>query len=209
MIPKDKAISILNNKLKELITPGFNWKVWQNTTTIDMKQIFGTFSDQSLQISHINFISAYLPPEETVPKGREDAAGLLKSYIQQIENYSQIADQKIQITHQSFEKKYYELADKYNQKISENRTLATALTSYNEELANFREELSHSKIEIKRLEDDTLQLENITLINLWNAILKLPFKSIWPVILVFLSILTGAFFLGEFIYSVSHPIIHP
>ncbi|HET7119449.1 MAG TPA: hypothetical protein VFI29_23335 [Hanamia sp.] len=101
------------------------------------------------------------------------------------------------------------MTDKYNQKISENRTLTSALTSYSEELAKLKEEIDHSKIEIKRLEDNTLQLENITLISLWNAILKLPFKSIWPVILIFLSILTGAFFLGEFIYSVSHPIIHP
>ena len=154
LVPKDQAINILNAKLNELYISGFNWKVWQNSTVIDMKQIFG-ISDQWIQISHIHFIEAYIPAHETIPKAKEDAAGLLKSYIQQIENYSKITDQKVQVSNAILEKKYYELLNKYNLKIQENGALTNLQTSSIEENSKLKIDLNESQSEIKRLIDIT------------------------------------------------------
>lgn len=54
-IERDIAIKILEDRLRDLNSYDFDSKVWKDRTILDIKQIFGQYSDQWLQVSSIHF----------------------------------------------------------------------------------------------------------------------------------------------------------
>ena len=55
LIPKDKAIGILRQRMSELNSMNFNPKAWQDRVVLDLQEIFPLGSNQWLQVSQIQF----------------------------------------------------------------------------------------------------------------------------------------------------------
>ena len=175
LIPKDEAINILTQRIRELNSNNFNSKVWKDRTILDLKQIFGVFGDQWLQISSIYFETAIISQKvQKLQEGRQAAEGLLSSYIDYIEQYSKIAAKRNQIKEQGFEDKYYNLLTDYNKYAKEYATLLDEHSSLLDENENLSNQLSESKSENEHITKNTLQLDNVSFKRLWLGIQNLP-----------------------------------
>ena len=132
-------------------------------------------------------------------EGRQAAAGLLNSYIEFIEDYSQIKLEQQKVQDQTFKEQYNSLSQKWNSLVSDYNSLMKkyeAIIDQNEKVAN---ELETEKNEKQRLIDNTLQLENITLKRLWTGVQNLPTKQVIAIVTIFLGILIGSFSLGRLV----------
>lgn len=202
LIPKEEAVSILNDRIRELWKSEFNSKVWLNTTIIDIKQIFGTFSDQHNQMSIVNFETSFSELRNKVLlEAKTTSEGLLRSYVNQIEKYSKIELQRKATVEGGFQRKYQALVTEYTNEIQKHVNSNEIQTTLKTENLNLSKELDDALHQNQMLINNTLQLDNITLKNLWKAILNLPAKSVWAIVGILLALLTGAFLFGEFIQS--------
>ncbi|HYV95627.1 MAG TPA: hypothetical protein VE978_27880 [Chitinophagales bacterium] len=116
LIPKDRAINILRQRISDLNDFHFNSKAWKDRTILDVKEIFGEFSNQWLQVYGLNF-ETYVSTEKqkVLNEGKQTANILLYSYIDFINEYSQIGEQKEVVKEQCFEEKFMSLLKKWNE----------------------------------------------------------------------------------------------
>jgi hypothetical protein len=210
LIPPNDAIGILNECLKGLSTIYFNPKVWQANTITHVNEIFGPITQQSNQISFLVFETPVQSMQAKVlGEAKATAGGLILSFIEQIELYSKIQLRNDSITQSSFEKKYLDLTVRCQdqaRKYTELKNLEITLSNSNKSLTI---QLEESKRRIEYLEKNTLQLENITLNNLWKAIKNLPAKDVWALVGILVGFSIATFFLGEFIQTIKHSNISP
>lgn len=204
LIPIDQAISILKKRIQDLTAYDFNTKVWKGKTILDIKQIFGPLSDQWLQISAIHFDTLIESQKvQKLQEGKQAAEGLIKSYIEFIEQYSKIAAQRSQIKEQGFEDKYYGLLGEYNKQAEEYLSLMKKHGALLEEHGTLSNQLEESEFTNQTLLDNTIRLDNITLKRLWTVIQNLPTKQVLAITSVFIGLLFGAFAFGRFIERTS------
>jgi hypothetical protein len=196
-IPKDQAIKILKDRLRDLTAYDFNAKVWKDRTVLDLKQIFGILGEQSMQVSFIHFDTPIQSEKaKTLREAKLAALGLLNSYIDYIEEYSKVAIQQKENKDQSFEQKYYNILKEWNEFVPKYNLL---LKDHEASL----EKAQSLSVENKRLIDNTLQLDNVTLKRLWTGVQSLPTKQVIVIISVFISILIASFLIGRLVENTS------
>jgi hypothetical protein len=202
LIPKDEAIAILRKRLQELSAYNFNQKVWKDRTILDLKQIFGSFSEQWLQISAIYFDTAVTSQKaQKLEEGKQSAVGLLNSYIDFIEQYTKIAQQGAQIKEKGFEDKYYNLLGQYNVQAKECITLMDEHSALLDENLKLLKQVDDTISENNRLIDNTLQLDNVSFKRLWQAVQNLPTFQVVTLISLLVGLMIAAFSLGQVVES--------
>ncbi|WP_396198489.1 hypothetical protein [Flavobacterium sp.] len=167
-IPKDKAIEILEKRKSEIDIIGFEPRVWKHTTEDNLKEIFGGLDFKWSQINSISFSSPYSEVSSSVfERGKIQAKKYLDSYIEQINEFTEIQKSLDEEKERFFEQ--------------ENKNLKTQLmeviSSSNKKLGERNEllsEINAKNIEIKKLKENTVQLTEITLNKLFGLIKNLP-----------------------------------
>lgn len=114
LIPKDKAIKILQDRLAEINHFDFNPKAWKSKTENDLQEIF-KFGLQWLQISNISF-DTFITAEKNkaLNEGKDTARKLIASYIEFIQEHSRIAEEKQIMNEKYYEEKYDNLVVDWN-----------------------------------------------------------------------------------------------
>lgn len=107
LVPKEKAIKIISERISNLNSINFNPKAWQDRTVLDLREIFPVGSTQWLQVSQIRFDTFITSEKSKVLKeAKETARQLLISYIDFIENFSETNFKKPIIAEDNYQLKY-------------------------------------------------------------------------------------------------------
>lgn len=153
-IDKDRAIKILEDRLRDLNSFDFDPKVWKDRTILDVKQIFGQLSDQWLQVNSIHFDTFVVSEKQKkMQEGKATARKLLYSYVDFIKEHSSIQQEKAQIEEETFRQKYRELLNdwnefvpQYNSLLEEHKNVQEETTSLYEKVAELELQLSKDKL---------------------------------------------------------------
>lgn len=196
-IPKNKAIQILRQRIAELSEYNFNSKAWKDKTENDLREIFPIGSMQWLQISTIQFDTFITSDKQRVlQEGKDTGQRLLNSYIDFIENYSEIAEQKQLITESNYQEKYNKLLSEWNDLVPQwNDLLKRHQTTLAEGEAK-TEQIENLNTEIVQIKNNTVQFDNISVGKVLKAIQNLPVGQLIAVIGFFIAIIIGSFKLG-------------
>lgn len=167
-IPKHKAIEILEKRKSEIGIIGFEPKVWKHTTEDNLKEIFGGLDFKWSQINSISFSSPYSEVSSNVfVSGKIQAKKYLDSYIEQINDFTEIQNNLNEEKERFFEQENKNLRSQ----------LIELISSSNKNLGERNEllsEINAKNIEIKKLKENTVQLTEITLNKLFGLIKNLP-----------------------------------
>jgi len=196
-IPDNKAIEILTKRIRELNDFDFQAKVWKDKTINDLHEIYSVGDTKWLQVSGLNFDTFIVSEKvKTLQQGKLQAKQLLESYIEQINELSKIRKEKSIIEEDNFEKKYSDLLDEWNKVVPDYNELLKEKEKLLE-LTEFKEqEKEDLKKEINRLEENTVQLSNISLAKLFKLIFNLPIGQIITFFAIIIGIIGGSFKLG-------------
>jgi predicted nuclease with TOPRIM domain len=200
-IPNNKAIEILQKRIGELGSFDFQPKVWKDKTQNDLKEIFSLGDTKWVQVSGINFTTYITSEKDQVMRdGKVQARQLLESYIEQIQEYSKIQEEREVIEENNYKKKYSDLLTEWNELVPSYNSLLKEKDQLFEVIDSKDVEIGNGNDEIERLRKNTVQLDNISLKRLFSLITNLPLGQIIALIVVVIGIVTGSFKLGE-IYS--------
>jgi hypothetical protein len=198
LIPKDKAVQILQDRISGLYAYDFNAEAWKERTVLDLKEIFPLGSTQYLKIQFLRFDTFVVADKHKVMlEAQKTAEQVLKSYIEFINEYSKVAEERKVIKEKDFEAKYYDLLKDRNE----------VVTDYNGLLKNYEEQLDTNSELVDQTEDllnqietirrDTIQLDNVSLSKLSKAFFNLPIWQIVTTFSVIIAIIIGVFGLGS------------
>lgn len=198
LIPKEKAIQILQDRISELNVFDFNAEAWKERTVLDLKEIFPIGSTQYLKIQFLRFDTYVVADRHKVmAETKKTAEQVLKSYIEFINEYSKVAEERKVIKEKDFETKYYDLLKERNE----------IVTDYNAFLKNYEEQLdTNSELldqieslnnQIETIRRDTIQIDNVSFSKLSKAFFNLPIWQIVATFSVIIAIIAGVFGLGS------------
>ena len=189
-IPKDKAIKILEKRKSEIDVYGFEPKVWKHTTEDNLKDIFGGLDFKWTQINGISFSSPYSGVSSSVlERGKLQAKKYLDSYIEQINEFSEIQNSLVEEKERLFEQENKNLKSR----------LMEVISSSNKNLEDRNELLSDinvKNIEIKKLKENTVQLNEITINKLFGLIKNLPIGQAIGLFTALFGIIGFSYWLG-------------
>ncbi|AOW16429.1 hypothetical protein LPB03_02625 [Polaribacter vadi] len=189
-IPKEQAIARLEKRILEINSYEFEPEVWKGATEEDLQYIFGALDLKWLKIRQIKFTTVVPSAKQDVlENGKKQADGFLKVFIEQIEEYSKIANEKADKRERIYEQKYFELETE----------MKIILGNYKESigiLENYSAELEQQDIEITNLKKNTVQLSDITLAKLFRMLGNLPLAQLITLIGIVISILVSAAWFG-------------
>lgn len=198
LIPKDKAVQILQNRISGLYNYDFNAEAWKERTVLDLKEIFPLGSTQYLKIEFLRFDTFVVADKHRVMlEAQKTAEQVLKSYIEFINEYSKVAEERKVIKEKDYETKYYDLLKERNEVVSEYNVI---LKNYeeqhntNSELVDQTEDLLN---QIETIRRDTIQLDNVSFSKLSKAFFNLPIWQIVTTFSVIIAIIIGVFGLGS------------
>lgn len=198
LIPKEKAIQILQDRISELHTHDFNSEAWKERTILDLKEIFPLGSTQYLKIQFLRFETFVVSEKQKVMvEAKETAPKILKSYIEFINEYSKVAEERIVIKEKDFETKYFELLKERNEIVNEYNDFLKKyeeLLNKNSELLNQEEKLNN-QIDIIRRE--TIQIDNVSINKIIKAFFSLTISQIVTTFSVIVAVIVGLFGLGS------------
>jgi len=198
LIPKDKAIGILRQRLSELGGANFNPKAWQDRTVLDLREIFPLGSTQWVQVSEIQFDTFITSEKQKVLiEGMQTAQQLIISYIDYIENYSSINEEREIISETNFEAKFLSLREDWNKLVPEYNALLSNNENIEKEKMSLKTEIDNLNTEIQRIKENTIQYNNLSLGKLFKAIFNMPFGQLIILIGIIVSIIGGSFGLGK------------
>jgi len=192
-IPFEEAIRILEKRKSEILLNDFDHKVWKGKTENDLKEIFAGMDYKWLQISQLDFEAPFTSDQnkrEVFNRGKRQAEQFLDSYIEQIQEYSQIQQKQANQTEQTFELKYYKIKNEMNELIDETN-------SFLDNYKNLQSEVEDKDAQIRKLKNNTVLLNEISLRKLFHLIGNLPVIQIVTLISVVIAIITASFFLGK------------
>ncbi len=196
-IPKNNAIQILRQRITELSDYNFNSKAWKDKTENDLKEIFPIGSTQWLQISTIQFDTFITSDKHRVLlEGKDTGQRLLNSYIDFIENYSEIAEQKQLITESNYQDKYNKLLSEWNTLVPQWNDLLKKNQATLVESEAKKQQIENLNTEIVQIKKNTVQFDNISVGEVLKAIKNLPFVQLFGVVGFLLAIIVGSFKLG-------------
>lgn len=144
-VNSEDAIRLLRNRITALTSPDYDPKVWKDRAVMDVKAIFT--STEWLQVSNLTLDTLVTSNKEQVRcDGKITAERQLESFIQFIQEHDDIEQAVKQETEVTFEKKYRNLLNKWNDFVPR----------YNKMLAE------HEEYELKKAKFDA-QVKNNTL----------------------------------------------
>ena len=198
LIPKDRAVQILQDRISGLYIYDFNAEAWKERTVLDLKEIFPLGSTQYLKIQFLRFDTFVVSDKHKVMlEAQKTAEQVLKSYIEFINEYSKVAEERKVIKEKDFDAKYYDLLKERNE----------VVTDYNGILKNYEEQLDINSELVDQTEDllnqietirrDTIQLDNVSFSKLSKAFFNLPIWQIVTTFSVIIAIIIGVFGLGS------------
>jgi hypothetical protein len=161
-IDKDRAIKILEDRLRDLNSFDFDPKVWKDRTILDVKQIFGQLSDQWLQVNSIHFDTFVVSDKQRkLQEGKATARKLLNSYIDFIKEHSSIQQEKAQIEEETFRQKYRELLNDWNEFVPQYNSLLEEHKNVQEETASLYDKVAELELQLSKdkLGDDLFPIE--------------------------------------------------
>lgn len=198
LIPKEKAIQILQDRISGLYVYDFNPEAWKERTVLDLKEIFPLGSTQYLKIQFLRFDTYVVADKHKVMlEAQKTAEQVLKSYIEFINEYSKVAEERKIIKEKDFETKYYELLKERNEIVTDYNGLIKnyeELLDTNSELLDQAENLNN---QIETIRRDTIQIDNVSFSKLSNAFFNLPVWQIVTTFSVIIAIIVGVFGLGS------------
>jgi hypothetical protein len=161
-IDKDRAIKILEDRLRDLNSFDFDPKVWKDRTILDVKQIFGQLSDQWLQVNSIHFDTFVVSDKQRkLQEGKATARKLLNSYIDFIKEHSSIQQEKAQIEEETFRQKYRELLNDWNEFVPQYNSLLEEYKNVQEETASLYDKVAELELQLSKdkLGEDLFPIE--------------------------------------------------
>ena len=189
-IPKEKAIQILEKRKSEIDEYGFEPKVWKHTTEDNLKEIFGALDFKWTQISGISFNSPFTElGASMLAKGKLQAKKYLDSYIEQINEFTDIKNSIVEENERFFEEENKTLKSKLMDVVSSTNSI---LEDRNKLLSDINEK----SIEIKSLKENTVQLNEITLNKLVGLIKNLPIGQTIGLFTTLFGVIGFSFWLG-------------
>lgn len=196
-IQAGQAIKILQDRLGEIDGFNFNPKAWKDKTENDLREIFPLDSMHWLQISQIHF-DTFVTSEKSkvLAEGKETARQLISSYIDFIQQYSKIDEQKQIIKEKDYEQKYGELLKEWNELVPGYNEL---IKKYDDQLTTTEgllESIDTKDQELERIKSETIQLDNVSFKKLLTALFNLPTGQLIVVFSFLLACVIGAFSLG-------------
>ncbi|NCT16718.1 MAG: hypothetical protein GW771_00585 [Flavobacteriia bacterium] len=198
LIPKEKAIQILQDRISGLNAYDFNAEAWKERTVLDLKEIFPLGSTQYLKIQFLRFDTYVVADKQRVfLEAQKTAEQVLKSYIEFINEYSKVAEERKVIKEKDFETKYYDLLKERNEIVTDYNGL---IKNYEEQLDTNSELLDQTENlnnQIEIIRRDTIQIDNVSFSKLSNAFLNLPVWQIVTTFSVIIAIIIGVFGLGS------------
>lgn len=197
-IPKEKAINILEARLSEIDDYNFNSTAWKNKTENDLREIFPLGSTQWLQISSIKF-DTYISSEKQkiLNEGKNTARQLVQSYIDFINQYSELNEERQIIKDNDLEQKYDSLLNDWNGLVPDYNKLLKDLDHQQTKNESLVIEIDNRDSEINRIKNETIQLDNVSFSKLLKAFFNLKFLQIISFFSVTIAIIAGAFKLGS------------
>lgn len=196
-IPKDKAIQILRQRIAELSEYNFNPKAWKDKTENDLREIFPIGSMQWLQISTIQFDTFITSDKQRVlQEGKDTGRRLVNSYIDFIENYSEIAEQRQLITENNYQEKYNKLLSEWNDLVPQWNDLLKKHQTTLAESESKNEQIENLNTGIIQIKNNTVQFDNISVGKVLKAIKNLPVGQLIAVIGFLIAMIVGSFKLG-------------
>jgi len=150
-IERDIAIKILEDRLRDLNSYDFDSKVWKDRTILDIKQIFGQYSDQWLQVSSIHF-DTFVTAEKQKKLIEAKATGkkLLSSYIDFINEHSNIQQEKAQIEDETLRQKYRELLNDWNDFVPQYNNLLKEHKNTQQEKESLYEKITELELQLSK-----------------------------------------------------------
>lgn len=198
LIPKEKAIQILQDRISGLYAYDFNPEAWKERTVLDLKEIFPIGSTQYLKIQFLRFDTYVVADKHKVMlEAQKTAEQVLKSYIEFINEYSKVAEERKIIKEKDFETKYYELLKERNEIVTDYNGL---IKNYEEQLDTNSELLDQAENlnnQIETIRRDTIQIDNVSFSKLSKAFFNLPVWQIVTTFSVIIAIIVGVFGLGS------------
>jgi hypothetical protein len=198
LIPKDKAIQILQDRISGLNVYDFNAEAWKERTVLDLKEIFPLDSTQYLKIQFLRFDTYIVANKyEVMSDAKRTAEQVLKSYIEFINEYSKVAEERKVIKEKDFETKYYDLLKERNEIVTNSNGI---IKNYEEQFHTNSELLDQTeklKIQIETIRKDTIQIDNVSFSKLTKAFFNLPVWQIVTTFSVIIAIIAGVFGLGS------------
>lgn len=196
LIDKDKAIKILQARLSELDSWGFDAKAWRDRTVLDCKEIFGVLSQHWLQVQHINFTTVVTSKQqEVLQEGKKTAKNLLNSYIDYINVYHE-PYKKEQIVTEDFETKYYEILTDWNGLVPKYNKLIEEIEG-EQNKSNLKDDtINDLKLDIQLIKDNTIQFDKVSIRQLFKVIINLPIGQSFGLFGFLIAALIGAYSIG-------------
>jgi hypothetical protein len=198
LVPKEKAIKIISERVLDLDASNFIPKAWQDRTVIDLKEIFPLGSSQWIQVSQIHF-DTYVTSEKNrvLKEAKETARQLLLSYIDFIEKFSETNFQKSIIVEDNYQLKYVDLLAKWNNLIPEYNKLIEDESVLRDEILSKEQDLDNLNEEIIRIQDNSILFEKLTLSKLIKAIFNMSVPQMIIFFGVVASLIGGSFTIGK------------
>ena len=161
-IDKDRAIKILEDRLRDLNSFDFDPKVWRDRTILDVKQIFGQVSDQWFQVNSIHFDTFVVSDKQRkLQEGKSIARKLLSSYIDFIKEHSSIQQEKEQVVEETYRQKYRELLNDWNELVPQYENLLEEHKNIQDKTASLYEKVTELELQLSKdkLTDDLFPVE--------------------------------------------------
>lgn len=152
-IPHNRAIQLLEARLKALDSFGIDLEAFKNRLKIDVEGIFGRGSTQSISVIGLNTLHFDKP--ENIAKCKTTFRQTIQGWIDYIKDFHIIGQEQIEISEQEYKAKYADLLNKWNDLVPE----------YNELLKNYEATIGQydeARSEIRILQDKLNEKQEFT-----------------------------------------------
>lgn len=152
-IPLNRAVELLQQRLKEVDKVDVDLKALQSRIMQDVERIFGRGTTQS--ISAITLETLHHGNTERLEKCKVNFRQTIQGWIEYVEDFHIIEQEQVEISEQEFKEKYTKLLTQWNELVPEYNDL---LKNHEDTINKYDEALS----EIKILHDKLTERKTIT-----------------------------------------------
>lgn len=158
-MPFDKAIQIIQDRIRDLNNIPLNSDSWQETTVHDLKDIFSDIT-KAFSIQNIRFTTPFTEKSaEIFHKGRDTARRILMGYIESIEREREISAKN----EKSYEEAYNAIAHNYLQLQKNVEILQSTISLQEKTIQSEKERNDLLSTEINSLHQNTIHFGNVSL----------------------------------------------
>lgn len=165
-IPLNRAVQLLEGRLRDLNRPGVDLDALKSRIQDDVIGIFGKGTNQHL--TSITLKTLHFDKPEELAKCKAQFKQTIQGWIDYINDFHIISQEKIELSEQEYRNRYSELLDKWNKLVPEYNQL---LKDHEKVIAEFDGALA----EIRTLKEKLSEQQNI------NGIIKILFLGASPI----------------------------